>query len=52
VPSPRAPLAKKAKTGAGNTGELATRNASASLLEDVSFLSCSPPYFACRVFVF
>ncbi|KAM0857498.1 hypothetical protein ACQ4PT_048462 [Festuca glaucescens] len=34
VPSPRAPLAKKARTGAGNTRELATGSTSAPLLED------------------
>jgi hypothetical protein len=48
VPSPRALLAKKAKTVAGDTGELATGNASTSLLEDVIFLSI---FFARRVFV-
>ncbi|KAK1692138.1 hypothetical protein QYE76_008835 [Lolium multiflorum] len=34
VPSPRAPLAKKARTGAGSTQDLATGSTSAPLLED------------------
>jgi hypothetical protein len=38
VPSPRAPLPKKAKAGAGSTQEIVTGSSSTPLMDDVSYL--------------
>jgi hypothetical protein len=43
VPSPRAPEAKKARTGAGDTQEIVMGSSSTPLLDDVSPLF---PWFA------
>jgi hypothetical protein len=49
VPSPQAPVPKKARTGAGNTQEIVAGSSSTPLLDDVSPLF---PCFACLFFLF